>query len=519
MHKLCNKSSSAHAAIQPKQLCLSILRGLHEQLIGDKVMTLNGFGTVCEETSYDDEIEDTVYFGKFVDNISGKPLSPKLVHAARMDEVRGIHEHKVWDIVPVSECFNKTGKPPIKGRWVDINKGDDINHNYRSKWVGQEFRVNDGRDDLFAATPPLEAIKALISLAASQCGSMNNGRVKKIAFIDISKAYCHAPAQREMYVQIPDESLKLEDRGKYCGRLNYSLYGTRDAATNWESHYTQLFFDVGFKQGVASPCIFSHVERDVRVVVHGDDFTVLATQDSIDWLAEYLGSKLKLKLRGVLGPDEDDMKQITILNRIVTWGAHSLTFEADTRHGEIVVNALLEANCNSVVTPGTKDSASEENMYLAKQSASLYRACAARLNFLSQDRPEIQYAVKEVCRGMSNPTNDDLVKLKRIARYIKGAPRATFSWVFQSPQSVLNVYSDSDWAGCERTRKSTQGGVVLYGNHCIRSYSSTQATIALSSAEAEYYALVKAGSIALGMRAMYFLPPPLPQLSLEADPL
>ena len=157
----------------------------------------------------------------FVDNVSGKVLNPKLVHAARLDEVKGINEGKVWDIVPVSECFKRTGKPPIRGRWVDVNKGDDNDPNYRSRWVGMEFKVNDGREDLFAATPPIEAIKALISLAASQCG--HKGKIKKLAFIDISKAYFHAPAQREMYVQIPDESLKLEDRGTCCGRLNYSL--------------------------------------------------------------------------------------------------------------------------------------------------------------------------------------------------------------------------------------------------------------------------------------------------------
>ena len=133
----------------------------------------------------------------------------------------------------------------------------------------------------------------------------------------------------------------------------------------------------------------------------------------------------------------------------------------------------------------------------------MYRACAARANFLSQDRPDIQYSVKEICRGMSNPTTEDLIKLKRLARYLKGCPRAVFTWHFQSAQEVLNVYSDSDWAGCKRTRKSTQGYTVMYGNHCIKSHSSTQATIALSSAEAEYYALVKAASIALGMRAMY----------------
>ena len=98
----------------------------------------------------------------------------------------------------------------------------------------------------------------------------------------------------------------------FAAVLNYSLYGTRDAATNWESHYTHLFLEAGFSQGIASPCIFTHHERDIRVVVHGDDFTVLADEQQIAWLHEYLASKMTVKLRGILGPDKDDMKQITI---------------------------------------------------------------------------------------------------------------------------------------------------------------------------------------------------------------
>ena len=61
----------------------------------------------------------------------------------------------------------------------------------------------------------------------------------------------------------------------------------------------------------------------------------------------------------------------------------------------------------------------------------------------------------------------------------------------------------ADWAGCKATRKSTQVYVLFYGGRCVKSHASAQATIALSSPEAEYYALVKSGSVALGMKAMY----------------
>ena len=64
------------------------------------------------------------------------------------------------------------------------------------------------------------------------------------------------------------------------------------------------------------------------------------------------------------------------------------------------------------------------------------------------------------------------------------------------------VYSDSDWAGCLRTRKSTSGGVLTFQGGILKTWSSTQASIAQSSGEAEYYALVRAASEALGMQSI-----------------
>ena len=149
-------------------------------------------------------------------------------------------------------------------KWVDINKGDESSPNYRSRLVGREFKKNK-RDDLFAATPPLEAIRALISLAASQKNRGSN-KVKKLSFIDIKKAYFHAKVKRLVYVDLPDEALSPDERGKFCGRLNYSLYGTRDAAQNWEDTYAEIMVNMGFDRGKASPCIFHHKtrERDVK---------------------------------------------------------------------------------------------------------------------------------------------------------------------------------------------------------------------------------------------------------------
>ena len=65
------------------------------------------------------------------------------------------------------ECFAVTGRAPIRVRWVDVNKGDDVTPNYKSRLVAQEVN-RDRRDAIFAAMPPLEAKKALFSIAATK---------------------------------------------------------------------------------------------------------------------------------------------------------------------------------------------------------------------------------------------------------------------------------------------------------------------------------------------------------------
>ena len=103
---------------------------------------------------------------------------------------------------------------------------------------------------------------------------------------------------------------------------------------------------------------------------------------------------------------------------------------------------------------------------------------------------------------MSAPRNKDWEALKRAGRYLKGVPRLVHSFYWQDAPSHIGVYCDSDWAGCRESRKSTSGAALMHGSHLIKAYSKTQANIALSSAEAEYYSMVKAASEGLGLRAM-----------------
>ena len=107
------------------------------------------------------------------------------------------------------------------------------------------------------------------------------------------------------------------------------------------------------------------------------------------------------------------------------------------------------------------------------------------LNYMAQDRPDLSFASKEVSVDWRSQLKKDVVKLKRIIRYLK------YKW--QRPPNKVVAYSDTHWAVCTQTRKSTSGGVLTHGPHLAHHRPSTQKVVASSSAVAELNAIVRAG--------------------------
>ena len=103
---------------------------------------------------------------------------------------------------------------------------------------------------------------------------------------------------------------------------------------------------------------------------------------------------------------------------------------------------------------------------------------------------------------MSAPTRGSWKGLLKLGKYLKNHCRSGYTYPYQDSVKELIVWTDTDYAGCKRTRKSTSGGTVMWGSHLIKSWSSTQSVVALSSGEAEYYGLVKAVSKAMGIQAL-----------------
>jgi len=441
------------------------------------------------------------------DDVTGEKMSVEGVRKARREEIDFIEAKGIWEQVPISLCWDKLGRGPTSGKWVDVQKDSGP----RSRYVGRDFKPKgEGpRAEIFASMPPLEAKKILFSRAASQVGAI---RKKKLLFIDIKKAHMNAICDQWAFIELPEE---IREEGM-CGQLKHWIYGMRPAARAWEEDYVSKLASEGYQQGRSVPTVFYQEKFDMSGAVHGDDFTFLGYDEDLDTLENLMKGWFDLKVRGRLGPDEGDDKEIIILGRHLKWGPTGISITADAKHADSIKKyCKIDDDSKGLGNPGKKDDTKDFFEEIGKTETYLetepisdkklikeYRGMAATANYLAADRVDLVFAAKELCRDMSAPTGNSFKKLKHLARYLVMVPVVVLFYENQKEPQVLDTFVDSDWAGCTGTRKSTSAGFMVLGKHLIKSWSSTQSTIALSSGEAEFYAIIEGASRALGVEAL-----------------
>jgi hypothetical protein len=209
------------------------------------------------------------------DDVKGGGLKYGEVAEARREEIEFMMKRGIWEVIPIRECWEKTGKAPTGVRWVDTNKGDEERTDVRSRLVARDFstKADKGRDDLFAGTPPLEAVRMQFSRAVTR---RKRGRgLRKIMFIEARKAHLNPRCTEDVFIELPEEA---GAGSSVCGKLRYWLYGFKKAAQAWEDFHAEKLEKVGFVRGQGSGVVFYNEERDISCVCHGDDFTLVAEE-------------------------------------------------------------------------------------------------------------------------------------------------------------------------------------------------------------------------------------------------
>ena len=192
---------------------------------------------------------------------------------------------------------------------------------------------------------------------------------------------------------------------------------------------------------------------------------------------------------------------VKVIREETSWGSKvKLTQRAYT---EKLLRAFGMIDCASVATPMDENLVLEPNRESAdSEDRKRYQRAVGSLMYLMLcTRPDIAYAVSQLSRFAANPSEKHHAALKRLLRYLKGTSDYGLVIDTQGQLDILTGYTDANW-GRDNDRRSTGGYVFTFAGTAISWKSKRQATVALSSCEAEYIAESEAAKEAIWLQRL-----------------
>lgn len=244
--------------------------------------------------------------------------------------------------------------------------------------------------------------------------------------------------------------------------------------------------ELGFKASKGDTSLFYCRKGDLVmfILIYVDDISVASSlQEGTKVLLQALSSDFALK-------DLGELHYFLGIEATKVKGGLTLT---QTKYANDILRRTGMMNykpSNTPLSTSEKLSAFEGTPLLA-EDASRYRSMVGALQYLTLTRPDICFAVNKVCHYLHAPTTIHWTAAKRILRYVRYTLGVGLQ-LTRSPSTLVNGFSDADWAGCIDDRRSTGGFAIFLGNNLISWSIRKQATVSLSSTEAEYKAMANA---------------------------
>ena len=412
--------------------------------------------------------------------------------AGMQKEMRSMRDFDVFDEVDTKTLSEETLSKAISTRWVKVRKSDG---KVRCRIVvrGYTQEVND-RDEVFASTPSLTTLKLLLTLTSAFGWFVTTG--------DVSTAFLHAPMDTDIFVIPP---LEFYPEGGVLWKLKRALYGLRNAPKLWQEHFAACMKKNCFERMKSDPNLYVHKEKRLYVLAYVDDLMFFGSKPDVELCVQQLQKDLLLKLTGTL----EEGRTVTFLGREIRRTTDACELFMKPEYIESMLKLYGMSNCKPAVAPGADTlRKSELAEPLNAEDHKRFRRAVGQLLWLSNVRPDILYAVKELSRGLSAPTTEHETKVKHLLRFLSGSKhftqqlRPTLTLSPHHKALDIQVFVDSDWAGCHETRRSTSGVSLFVLGSNILAHSRTQATVALSSGEAELYAIGSGVADALFVRSL-----------------
>ena len=418
---------------------------------------------------------------------------PEAERRGMMKEMDSMKNFGVYDEVKVDDCTQEQIDGALDCRWVKVWKSED---ELRCRVVVRGCFQNvekSEEDNLFASMPSLVTMRLLLCMALARNWGITMG--------DVSTAFLHALMNEEVVVWPPKE-FYLE--GKCLWRLKKAMYGLRQAPKL--EHFAEVMTTkLGFRRCKSDPNLYCHESGRLYVLAYVDDLLVVGTDEMRKSFMSQLSEEVLLKETGQLVPGSEH----TFLGRRLRHNGDSIDVCMSQKYIDTILDLYGMKDAKPVATTGTVTiNKTVPDTPLSPEEHKVYRTAVGKLLWLALVRGDIAYATKELSRDVTAPTMQSAAKCKHLLRYLIGTRmcvlrlRPSYQLANGNCAVDINVYVDTDWAGCSKTRKSTSGSTVNVLGCNVVSTARTQGTLALSSGEAELYAIGQGVSEALFVRSM-----------------
>jgi len=404
--------------------------------------------------------------------------------AAMEEEHAALLQNQTWDLVPRPRHANI-----VTGKWIFKHKflADGSLERYKARWVLRGFTRRPGVDfaETFSPVVKPATVRTVLSLALSRKWPVHQ--------LDVKNAFLHGTLTETVFAAQPSG---FEDPAHpdFVCRLNKSLYGLKQAPRAWYSRFATHLVSLGFVEAKSDTSLFIYRRGTdmAYLLLYVDDIVLTASSSQL--------------LRQVISALQQEfaMKDLGELHHFlgmqVQRNADGMVLSQRQYMLDILDRAGM-AECKPCTTPVDTNPKVSADSGAPVADPSDYRSLAGALQYLTFTRPDIAYAVQQVCLYMHDPREPHLAALKRILRYIRGTLHLGLH-LRPSTLDDLVVYSDADWAGCPDTRKSTSGYAVFLGDNLVSWSSKRQNTVSRSSAEAEYRAVANGVAEASWLRQL-----------------
>jgi hypothetical protein len=383
------------------------------------------------------------------------------------EEYAALLDNHTWDLVP---------RPPkanvVTGKWIFKHEfhADGSLDRYKARWVLCGFTQCPGvdYDETFSPVVKLATVRTVLTLAHSRDWPIHQ--------LDVKNAFLHGTLSETVYCSQPTGFSDPAQPDHVC-HLKKSLYGLKQAPRAWYRRFASYLLSLGFTEAKfdTSVFIFHQGLETVYLLLYVDDIVLTASTDHllhrvIDALKKEFAMKDLGPLHHFLGVAVQRHMDSLFLSQ------RQYILDILTRHGM--------TGCNPCSTPVDSCAKLAATAGPPVADPTAYRSLVGALQYLTFTRPDIAYAVQQVCLYMHDPREVHLVAAKRILRYLQGSIDHGLVIPKSAPTQLI-VYTDADWAGCPDTRRSTSGYAVFLGGSLISWSSKRQHTVSRSSAEAE----------------------------------